>query len=122
MKVPLLDLRAQYATIKDEVLAAIGDVLESQVCILGPKVVELEEKIAQLSDCRFGVGVSSGTDALLASLMALHIGQGDEVTPTLFLFFGTGGSISRAAEKQLFFNIDRRWLNIDPGLIKGEIT
>jgi len=122
MKVPLLDLRAQYATIKDEVLAAIGDVLESQVCILGPKVVELEEKIAQLSDCRFGVGVSSGTDALLASLMALHIGQGDEVITTPFTFFATAGCISRAGAKPVFVDIDRRSFNIDPRLIEGAIT
>src|SRR6516225_5587002 len=122
MKVPLLDLRAQYATIKDEVLAAIGDVLESQVCILGPKVVELEEKIAQLSDCRFGVGVSSGTDALLASLMALHVGQGDEVITTPFTFFATAGSISRAGAKPVFVDIDRRSFNIDPRLIEGAIT
>jgi dTDP-4-amino-4,6-dideoxygalactose transaminase len=122
MKVPLLDLRAQYATIKDEVLAAIEDVLESQVCILGPKVVKLEEKIAQLSNCRFGVGVSSGTDALLASLMALHIGPGDEVITTPFTFFATAGCVSRTGAKPVFVDIDRRTFNIDPGLVERAIT
>jgi dTDP-4-amino-4,6-dideoxygalactose transaminase len=64
MKVPLLDLKAQYATIKDEVLAAVAEVLDSQVCVGGPKVIELEQKIAAISDCKYAVGVSSGTDAL----------------------------------------------------------
>ena len=66
MKVPLLDLKAQYAGIKDEVLNAVSEVLDSQVCILGPKVVELERQVAALSDCKFGVGVSSGTENCLA--------------------------------------------------------
>src|SRR6516164_1098792 len=122
MKVPLLDLRAQYATIKDEVLAAIEDVLESQVCILGPKVVELEEKVARLSDCRFGIGVSSGTDALLACLMALQIGAGDEMITSPFTFFATAGCISRAGAKPVFVDIDPRAFNIDPGLIERAIT
>ena len=73
MEVPLLDLKAQYQTIKDEVLAGIAEVLDSQVCIGGPKVQELEQKIAAASDCRFGVGVSSGTDAILNCLEKLEL-------------------------------------------------
>jgi dTDP-4-amino-4,6-dideoxygalactose transaminase len=67
MKVPLLDLKAQYATIRDEVLAAVTEVLDSQICLGGPKVAELGQKIAAISDCNYAVGVSSGTDALLCS-------------------------------------------------------
>jgi dTDP-4-amino-4,6-dideoxygalactose transaminase len=122
MKVPLLDLKVQYAGIKDEVLSAIGEVLDSQVCILGPKVAELERQVAALSDCKFGVGVSSGTDALLAALMALEIGAGDEVITTSFTFFATAGCVSRAGATPVFVDIDPRTLNIDPQLIERAIT
>src|SRR5512133_1604846 len=99
MEVPLLDLKAQYKTIKNEVLAGISEVLDSQVCIGGPKVLELEQKIAAASGCRFGVGVSSGTDAILNCLMSLNIGPGDEVITTPFTFFATVGCIARAGAK-----------------------
>jgi dTDP-4-amino-4,6-dideoxygalactose transaminase len=122
MKVPLLDLKVQYAGIKDEVLSAIGEVLDSQVCILGPKVAELERQVAALSDCKFGVGVSSGTDALLAALMALEIGAGDEVITTSFTFFATAGCVSRAGATPVFVDIDPHTLNIDPQLIERAIT
>jgi dTDP-4-amino-4,6-dideoxygalactose transaminase len=122
MKVPLLDLKAQYATIKDEVIAAVSEVLESQVCILGPKVTELEERVAALSDCKFGVGVSSGTDALLACLMALGIGPGDEVITTTFTFFATAGCISRTGALPVFIDIDPRTYNLDPAKIEAAIT
>jgi len=122
MKVPLLDLKAQYATIKNEVLAAVNDVLDSQVCILGPKVAELEQSIAALSDCKFGVGVSSGTDALLASLMALDIGPGDEVITSTFTFFATAGCISRTGALPVFVDIDPRNYNMNPSLIEEAIT
>ena len=121
MKVPLLDLRAQYATIKSEVLAAVNEVLDSQVCILGPKVSELEQQVASLSGCKFGVGVSSGTDALLASLMALNIGPGDEVITTSFTFFATAGCISRVGAMPVFVDIDRRTYNLDPAQIEAAI-
>jgi dTDP-4-amino-4,6-dideoxygalactose transaminase len=122
MKVPLLDLKAQYAGIKTEVLAAVGEVLESQICIQGPKVAELEQQIAQLSDCRFGVGVSSGTDALLAVMMALGIGPGHEVITTPFTFFATAGCVSRTSARPVFVDIDRRTFNIDPEQIERAIT
>ena len=86
MQVPLLDLQAQYAKIKNEVLEGVSEVLESQRCIGGPKVAELEEKIAVISDCKHAVGASSGTDAILKSLMSLDIGPGDEVISTAFTF------------------------------------
>jgi dTDP-4-amino-4,6-dideoxygalactose transaminase len=122
MKVPLLDLKPQYATIKNDVLAAIGEVLDSQVCILGPKVVELEQRVAELSGCQFGIGMSSGTDALLASLMALNIGPGDEVITTPFTFFATAGSISRTGALPVFVDIDPRTYNLDPEKIEAAIT
>ncbi len=122
MQVPLLDLKAQYATIKDEVLAAVSEVLESQRCIGGPKVTELEEKIAAISDCKFAIGVSSGTDAILNSLMSLDNGSGDEVITTPFTFFATVGCIARTGAKPVFVDIDPKTFNIDPALIETAVT
>jgi len=122
MQIPLLDLKAQYATIKDEILAAVSEVLESQRCIGGPKVAELEEKVTAISDCKFAVGVSSGTDAILNSLMSLDIGTGDEVITTPFTFFATVGCIARAGAKPVFVDIDPKTFNISPQLIEPVIT
>ena len=122
MEVPLLDLKAQYATIKDEVLAAISEVLDSQVCIGGPKVQELERQIAAVSRCAYGVGVSSGTDAILNCLMSLDIGPGDEVITTPFTFFATVGCISRVGARPVFVDIDPQTYNIDPGRIESVVT
>jgi dTDP-4-amino-4,6-dideoxygalactose transaminase len=122
MEVPLLDLKAQYAKIKDEVLSSVAEVLETQRCIGGPKVAELEEKIAKMSDCKHAVGVSSGSDALLNSLMSLDIGPGDEVITVPFTFFATVGSIARTGAKPVFVDIDPKTYNIDPSLIEAAIT
>jgi dTDP-4-amino-4,6-dideoxygalactose transaminase len=122
MEVPLLDLKAQYATIKEQVLAGIAEVLASQVCIGGPKVQELEQKIAALSDCKFAVGVSSGTDAILNCLMSLNIGPGDEVVTTPFTFFATVGCIARVGATPVLVDIDPRTYNIDPNQVEVAVT
>jgi dTDP-4-amino-4,6-dideoxygalactose transaminase len=122
MAVPLLDLVAQYQTIRDEVRKAIDGVLESQVCIGGPRVAECEKAIAAYSDCRFAVGASSGTDAILNTLMSLGIGRGDEVITTAFTFFATAGCIVRTGARPVFVDIDPRTYNIDPALIAKAIT
>jgi dTDP-4-amino-4,6-dideoxygalactose transaminase len=122
MEVPLLDLKAQYATIKDQVLAALSEVLDSQVCIGGPKVLELEQKIAAASDCRFGIGVSSGTDAILNCLMSLNIGPGDEVVTTPFTFFATVGCLARVGATPVLVDIDPKTYNIDPNQIEVAVT
>jgi dTDP-4-amino-4,6-dideoxygalactose transaminase len=122
MQVPLLDLKAQYVKIRDEMLTAVTEVLDSQICINGPRVVELEEKIAAASDCKYGVGASSGTDAILMSLMALGIGAGDEVITTPFTFFATAGCIHRSGAKAVFVDIDPKTYNIDVAKIEAAIT
>lgn len=122
MHVPLLDLKAQYATVKTEIDEAIKSVFQSQHFILGPKVKECEEAIAKYSSCRFGVGVSSGTDALLICLMAEGIGAGDEVITTPFTFFATAGAIARSGAKPVFVDIDPGTYNIAAEQIKQHIT
>ena len=121
-EVPFLDLRIQYESIKDEIKLAIEEVLDSQRFILGMKVSTLEEKIATLCECKYGIGVSSGTDAILLSLMAEDIGSGDEVITTPYTFFATAGSISRTGAKPVFVDIDPDSYNINPDLIEDSIT
>jgi dTDP-4-amino-4,6-dideoxygalactose transaminase len=117
MKVPLLDLKAQYQTIRDEIKEAVDEVLESQHFILGPKVEALEEAVAPCA-----VGVSSGTDGLLIALMAAGIGYGHGVITTPFTFFATGGSIVRASSRPFFVDIDPVTYNIDPVAIRAFVT
>ena len=102
MNVPLLDLKAQFATIKDEMIPAIEAVMESQYFINGPEVKELEKLVAEYSQCKAAVGVSSGTDALLCSLMTLGIGPGHEVITTPNTFFATAGSIWRTGPRPVY--------------------
>ncbi len=122
MKIPLLDLKAQYATIKDEIDAAVAEVFASQMFIMGAKVTECEKAVAAYSDCSFAVGVSSGTDALLVSLMAENIGKGDEVITTPYSFFASVGSIVRAGARPVFVDIDPQTYTINVNEIEEKIT
>jgi len=122
VQVPLLDLKAQYATIRSEIAAAVDDVLESQYFINGPAVAELESQIGAHCGCRCAVGVSSGTDALLCVLMALDIGSGDEVITTPYTFFATAGSIWRSGARPVFVDIEPRTFNIDPARLEAAVT
>ena len=113
ISVPLLDLRAQYQSIRNEVLAKVENVLETQYFILGPEVEALESEIAEYCGTKYAIGVSSGTDALLASLMAFNVREGDEVITTPFTFFATVGSILRLGATPVFVDIERDTYNID---------
>ena len=114
MPVPLLDLRAQHATIRDEVAAAMMEVVESQAFILGPLVEKLEREVAALSHTAYAVGCASGTDALLLALHALDCGKGDEVITTPFTFFATAGTIHNVGATPVFVDIDADTFNILP--------
>ena len=121
MQVPLLDLKPQYQPLAAEIQAAMEKVCASQGFILGPAVKELESSIAAYSQCRFGIGVSSGTDALLLALMALEIGNGDAVITSPFTFFATAGTIARTGAVPLFCDIDPETFNLSPQAVQGLI-
>jgi dTDP-4-amino-4,6-dideoxygalactose transaminase len=121
MQVPLLDLKLQYEPLAQKIQAVIGKVCASQHFILGPAVKELEASVAAYSSCRFGIGVSSGTDALLLALMALGIGVGDAVITSPFTFFATAGTIARTGATPLFCDIDPTTFNLSPKAVQAYI-
>ena len=118
MRVPLLDLKAQYATIRQEVRGAVDRVLESQQFILGAEVTALEEAVAHYVGARHGVGMSSGTDALLAALMALGVGPGDRVIGPAYSFFATAGVAVRLGALPVFVDIDPVTYNMSPDALE----
>jgi dTDP-4-amino-4,6-dideoxygalactose transaminase len=122
MHVPLLDLKPQYAALKDEALAAIERVCASQGFILGAEVQKLEQDVAAYSQCKFGIGVSSGTDALLLALMALEIGPKHEVITCPYTFFATAGTIARTGARPVFCDIDPVTFNLDPNEVERFLT
>jgi len=122
MNVPLLDLKRQYHTIKDEINEAIGDVVESQGFKLGPKVASFEAEIAEYCGTKRAVGVASGTDAILLALMAAGVGRDDEVITTPYTFFATAGAVTRVGAVPVFVDIDPATYNIDPSKLEAAIT
>lgn len=122
MQVPALDLKAQYAAIEDEVTAAIQEVCESQMFCMGPAVTRFEDSIAGFCRSRYAVGVSSGTDALLISLMALDVGPGDEVITAAFSFGATAEVIARVGAKPVFVDVEPDTFNINPDAVEENIT
>jgi len=122
MPVPLLDLRAQHATIRDEVVAAMMDVVDSQLFILGAAVERLERSVAELSHTKYAVGCANGTDALLLAMRALDCGRGDEVITTPFTFFATAGTIHNVGATPVFVDIDPDTFSILPDAVAAART
>ena len=122
MNVPLLDLSHQHQPIHDAIAQAMAQVVDSNAFILGPEVSKLEKQVAEYCETQFAIGVSSGTDALLVSLMAIGLGPRDEVITTPYTFFATVGCITRLGAKPVFVDIDPVTYNIDPKKIEEKIT
>jgi dTDP-4-amino-4,6-dideoxygalactose transaminase len=121
-RVPLLDLKLQFASIRSDVLAAIERVCDSQQFIMGPDVQALEAELASAIGVTHAIGVSSGTDALLVSLMALGIGAGDEVIVPTFSFFATAGCVSRVGATPVFVDVEPHTLMLDPDAVRSAVT
>ena len=122
MKVPLLNLQAQYVSLRDEVRQAIDQVFESQHFVLGENGRRLEGLVADYSRTKHAIGCASGSDALLLALMALDVGSNDEVITTPFTFFATASAIARLGAKPVFVDIDKATYNIDPAQVSAAIT
>jgi len=122
MAVPLLDLKAQHATIRDSVMNSITRVIDDQAFILGEPVEKLEREVAQLSHTTHAVGCANGTDAILLALRALDVGRGDEVITTPFTFFATAGAIHNVGARPVFVDIDPDTFNISTNAIAGALT
>jgi dTDP-4-amino-4,6-dideoxygalactose transaminase len=122
MTVPLLDLKAQYATLKTDLDAAVHRVLESTRFIGGPEVSGLEEEVARYSQSRYAIGCASGTDALILALRALGVGPGDEVVTTAYSFFASAGTVVNVGATPVFVDIDPRTYNMDPHRLEAAIT
>src|SRR4051812_44344404 len=120
--IPLLDLQAQYAPLRDKVLAAVTRVCDSQRYIMGPEVTAFEQEIAALIGVSYAVSVSSGTDAVLLALMALDVRAGDEVITSTYSFFATAGAIARVGARPVLLDIDPVTFNIDPAALPSAIT
>ncbi len=122
MKVPFFDLTSQFSLIEQEIKAAFNEVFKSQQFIMGPQIETFEKTIASYCRTRYAIGVASGSDALLLSLMSVGIGPGDEVIIPPFTFFATAGSVSRLGAIPVFVDIDPETFNIDPSKILEKIT
>src|SRR5436190_2655417 len=122
MNVPLLDLKAQYAAIREDVRDAIDRVFESQRFVLGAEGQALEEAIARYCQTEFAIGCASGSDALLLALMSCGVGDGDEVITTPFSFFATASAITRLGARPVFVDVDEQTYNLKPSLVADAIT
>ncbi len=122
MQIPMLDLKAQFGKYKDELMHAVEEVCASQILCLGPAVERFEKEVCAYCGCKYAIGVSSGTDALLVALMAAWVGPGDELITTPFSFFATAGVVSRLCARPVFVDVDGETFNIDPKQIEKKIT
>src|SRR5215212_7165028 len=122
MPVPMLDLRAQHATIREEAVRAVMAIVDAQLFILGEPVAQLEGEIATLSRVKHAIGCANGTDALLLAYRALDIGRGDEIVTSPFTFFATAGTIHNVGATPVFVDIEPDTFNLDPEQAKAAVT